>query len=219
MLGMAAGKRNDTACAVALLRQALEAAGRFRDRRLLLLVSNMVVWWLAEEQTSNLRVPEQLAVLLGAAEAMGDAIESMSAGWRTTRVPGVAAALETGLGQERFEAARREGRSLSFAQVSDLIARVLDEVETGSTAAAEANGKRRQRIPLSAREEEVLRLVAEGLTNKEIARRLIVTENTVKTHVTSLFNKLGVDSRARAVAVAAQEGLLDSGGIRASEQA
>ena len=42
----------------------------------------------------------------------------------------------------------------------------------------------------------MLRLVAEGLTNKEIAQRLIVTENTVKTHVTSLFNKLGVDSRA-----------------------
>jgi NarL family two-component system response regulator YdfI len=55
----------------------------------------------------------------------------------------------------------------------------------------------------------VLRLVAEGLTNKEIAHQLIVAENTVKTHVTSLFNKLGVDSRAQAVAVAANEGLLD----------
>jgi DNA-binding NarL/FixJ family response regulator len=63
---------------------------------------------------------------------------------------------------------------------------------------------------LSTREEEVLRLVAEGLTNKEIAQRLILTENTVKTHVTSLFNKLGVDSRAQAVAVAAHEGLLDA---------
>ena len=50
---------------------------------------------------------------------------------------------------------------------------------------------------------------AEGLTNKEIPQRLIVTENTVTTHVTSLFNKLGADSRARAVAVAANDGLLD----------
>jgi DNA-binding NarL/FixJ family response regulator len=62
---------------------------------------------------------------------------------------------------------------------------------------------------LSPREEEVLRFVAEGLTNKEIARQLRVSENTVKTHVTSLFNRLGVDSRARAVAVAANEGLLE----------
>jgi DNA-binding NarL/FixJ family response regulator len=54
----------------------------------------------------------------------------------------------------------------------------------------------------------VLRLVADGLTNKEIARQLIVSENTVKTHLTSLFNKLGVNSRARAVAVAASGGLL-----------
>jgi two-component system response regulator DevR len=55
----------------------------------------------------------------------------------------------------------------------------------------------------------VLRLVAESLTNKEIARRLFATENTVKTYVTSLFKKLGVDSRAQAVAVAAHHGFLD----------
>jgi len=61
----------------------------------------------------------------------------------------------------------------------------------------------------------VLDLVAEGLSNKEIGRRLIVTENTVKTHVTSLFNKLGADTRAQAVAVAARQGLLQavSGGV------
>jgi DNA-binding NarL/FixJ family response regulator len=80
----------------------------------------------------------------------------------------------------------------------------------------EARGARRQQTLLSKREEEVLRLVAEGLTNKEIARRLIVTENTVKTYVTSLFNKLGVDSRAQAVAVAAHDGLLSAVTTRAS---
>ena len=53
-----------------------------------------------------------------------------------------------------------------------------------------------------------MRLVAEGLTNKEIASRLILSEYTIKSHVTSLFNKLGVDSRAQAVAVAAQRDLL-----------
>ncbi|MDB5057027.1 MAG: response regulator transcription factor, partial [Chloroflexi bacterium] len=79
----------------------------------------------------------------------------------------------------------------------------------GGADAEESSEKRRPHTILSKREDEVLRLVAEGLTNKEIARELFVTENTVKTHVTSLFNKLGVDSRARAVAVAANEGLLD----------
>jgi DNA-binding CsgD family transcriptional regulator len=209
MLGMAAGEQGDTARAVALMRQGLEASSRLQDRRLLLLESNMVVWWLAGEQAGTLWVPEQLAVLLGAAEAMSDAIEPMTSGWRKTRTAPAAAALQARLGKERFEAACREGRSLSFSQISDLILLVLNEVGEGGSGAQEASGKRREHILLSKREAEMLHLVAEGLTNKEIAKRLIVTENTVKTHVTSLFNKLGVDSRAQPVAVAAQRGILD----------
>jgi len=61
---------------------------------------------------------------------------------------------------------------------------------------------------LTAREMEVLRLVAQGLTNAEIAADLVITERTVKAHVTSIFNKLGVNSRAEAVAVAMRNGLL-----------
>jgi DNA-binding CsgD family transcriptional regulator len=62
--------------------------------------------------------------------------------------------------------------------------------------------------PLSAREAEVLRLVAGGLTSKEIGRRLFVAPSTVNQHVRSIFHKLGADTRAQAVAVAAQQGLL-----------
>jgi DNA-binding NarL/FixJ family response regulator len=101
---------------------------------------------------------------------------------------------------------------MSFSEISELVSLVLDEIGSDGSGAGGLGGKRRGNIPLSRREEEVLRLVAEGLTNKEIARQLTVSENTVKTHVTSLFNRLGVDSRARAVAVAASEGLLDRSG-------
>jgi len=93
-------------------------------------------------------------------------------------------------------------------QISDLISLVLNVVGAGGSGAEEASGKRRQHPLLSTREEEVLRLVAEGLTNKEIAKRLIVSVFTVKAQVVSVFNKLGVDSRAQAVAVAAHQGLL-----------
>jgi DNA-binding NarL/FixJ family response regulator len=66
-----------------------------------------------------------------------------------------------------------------------------------------------RRAELSARELEVLGLVAHGLSNREIARRLILSEATVKTHLNHVFGKLGVDSRTAAVAAARGAGLLD----------
>ena len=62
--------------------------------------------------------------------------------------------------------------------------------------------------PLTPREREVLRLVADGRSNKEIARALGITERTAKFHVTSLLNKLGAENRARAAALGVQRGLL-----------
>ncbi len=59
---------------------------------------------------------------------------------------------------------------------------------------------------LSAREREVLGLVAEGLTNREIGARLGITEKTVKAHVTRVLDKLGVQSRTQAALVAVRSG-------------
>ena len=61
---------------------------------------------------------------------------------------------------------------------------------------------------LSARELEVLALLATGKSNRAIAEELVVTLDTVKRHVTNLFNKLGVASRIQAVARARELGLL-----------
>jgi DNA-binding NarL/FixJ family response regulator len=61
---------------------------------------------------------------------------------------------------------------------------------------------------LSPRELEVLRLIAEGRTNREAARRLLVSEATVRTHLLHLYEKLGVSDRAAAVSEAYQRGLL-----------
>ncbi|MEV4475454.1 response regulator [Nonomuraea salmonea] len=60
----------------------------------------------------------------------------------------------------------------------------------------------------SPRELEVLRLVARGAANKEIARTLLISETTVKTHLKHVFAKLGVDTRAAAVVVALERGLI-----------
>jgi DNA-binding NarL/FixJ family response regulator len=62
--------------------------------------------------------------------------------------------------------------------------------------------------PLTPRELEVLGLVAQGLQNKEIAARLVITERTVKFYVSSILAKLGAGNRTEAVAIAAQRGLI-----------
>jgi LuxR family maltose regulon positive regulatory protein len=56
--------------------------------------------------------------------------------------------------------------------------------------------------PLSEREIEVLRLIAAGLSNQEIADRLIIAPGTVKRHINNIYGKLQVGSRTRAIAVA-----------------
>jgi DNA-binding NarL/FixJ family response regulator len=62
--------------------------------------------------------------------------------------------------------------------------------------------------PLTPRELEVLRLLAQGMQNKEIAAELTITERTVKFYVSSILGKLGAGNRTEAVAIAAQRGLI-----------
>jgi two-component system, NarL family, response regulator YdfI len=66
--------------------------------------------------------------------------------------------------------------------------------------------------PLTDRETEVLQAAALGDRNKEIAYKLGISERTVKAHLTSIYNKFGVDSRSAAVAIGMQKGLLTTGG-------
>ena len=61
---------------------------------------------------------------------------------------------------------------------------------------------------LSPREIEVLRLVADGATNQAAARKLLISQTTIKTHLLHIYTKLGVRDRASAVATAYKRGLL-----------
>ncbi len=62
--------------------------------------------------------------------------------------------------------------------------------------------------PLTSRELEVLHLIVQGVRNNEIAQRLFISIKTVETHLTSLYGKLGVQSRAEVIALAQRQGLL-----------
>lgn len=87
----------------------------------------------------------------------------------------------------------------------EVMRRVLEH--TGRAAQPQATDSPEQAL-LTERELEVLAAVARGDRNKEIAIQLGVTERTVKAHLTNVYNKLGVDSRAAAVSVGIQQGLL-----------
>ncbi len=69
--------------------------------------------------------------------------------------------------------------------------------------------EQRPQTPLSKRESEILQKVAYGATTKEVARDLEISPHTVKTHLERIFEKLGANDRAQAVAIALRQGLVD----------
>ena len=86
-----------------------------------------------------------------------------------------------------------------------LIARVAEDSQAVARA---TRGDTVVGTVLTNRERQILALLADGLGNKQIAARLQISANTVKTHLELLFEKLGVSSRAEAVAIGVKRGLL-----------
>lgn len=96
----------------------------------------------------------------------------------------------------------------------EVISRAIVDAAAGSVVLTPGGDERlvaalrAPRVDLTARERDVIALVAEGLSNREIATRLFVSEATVKTHVVHLLDKLDADSRTGAVSEARRRGLL-----------
>jgi two-component system nitrate/nitrite response regulator NarL len=93
----------------------------------------------------------------------------------------------------------------------ELLARIRSSLRHSESASAgQASGS--SSASLTAREREVLRLLAQGLTQIDIAGMLVISPKTVGTHIQRILGKLGVHSRAQAVALAHEQGLLNGGG-------
>jgi len=84
--------------------------------------------------------------------------------------------------------------------------RLLKEIQTGATKRSSSPAPP-EGPPVTRRELEILQLVAEGLSNKEIGKRLSITEGTVKNHVHNALEKLGMDNRIQAAAYIVRQGL------------
>jgi DNA-binding CsgD family transcriptional regulator len=112
----------------------------------------------------------------------------------------------------RFEVAGHEFGILALdfgpRSVDGWLEHLIDvELAAAAPAADEAEAPRSEIDSLSTREREVLRLVADGLSNRAIADQLVISERTAARHVANIFLKLGVNSRAHAARLAAEAGL------------
>jgi DNA-binding NarL/FixJ family response regulator len=105
-----------------------------------------------------------------------------------------------------------KGYLLKDCSTADLLAAIRKIHAGGSHVSERAAARLAERAmaggPLSPREIEVLKWIAEGKSNKEIAAVLFISEGTVKTHVLSIHEKLGVSDRTEAVVIAIKRGIL-----------
>lgn len=85
---------------------------------------------------------------------------------------------------------------------------VVREVQVPASATFVRDSTSLESLGVTPRELEILELIASGLSNREIADRIFVSENTVKTHSSRLFDKLGAKRRTQAVQIAKQAGLI-----------
>ena len=143
------------------------------------------------------------AQLWGAADALRETIQvSIPLNERLDNERSIATA-RTRLGEKDFAAAWKAGRAMTpeqaiTSQGNAIIAPLAAHAPTPSSTYPAG---------LTAREVEVLRLVADGLTSGEIARELKISEKTVAHHLTHIFNKTSSENRAAAVAFAIRHGL------------
>ena len=133
---------------------------------------------------------ERTATLLGAADAMWRSIPISILEPLRADHDRAGADARAAVGSTRFEAAHRAGLQMTRDEVVDYALEV--RIPAARRPAPEMP---RTEGPLSRREMEVAELVADGATNAQVAARLFISERTVESHLASIFNKLGVDTR------------------------
>ena len=142
---------------------------------------------------------ERAARLFGAAEGTREVAGlSVLPSIRADYDRGVAAA-RAGLGEAAFDAAWAEGK--------DMPPQLAVELALNQSPLPKADASPSYPAGLSAREVDVLKLVAQGLTNARIAKQLFISPNTVNRHLNSIYHKIGVSSRAAATRFAAEHRL------------
>lgn len=191
-LGLVAWRQGHSDRGVGYLEKGVRLARRVDDPVSGALCLEALSWIAAGEHHA-----EKAAVLMGAARALRKAVGSTS-----VHIPGVAdfhqrceQRTRHTLGDQAYTVAFERGKGLTFAEAA---AYALDENPPPSPRTADS--------VLTRRESQVARLVADGLTNREIATKLVISPRTAQGHVEHILAKLGFTSRAQIAAWFAEQG-------------
>jgi len=196
-LGMIEVMRRELDHSEVLLQEGVRIAREIGDR-----LGGLYYVWAFGTLSAMSGRPVRAARLWGAAEAqreqMGMALSKFdlaASGYEQDL-----AAVRSALDEAAFGAAWAEGRTMTFERAVEYALEEPRATREDAAPTAQAG--------LTPRELEVLRLVARGLSNREVAAELVLSKHTVHRHVNNALSKLGVSSRAAAVARAAELGLL-----------
>src|SRR5262249_34853238 len=155
----------------------------------------------ASEQPEGARYAAQT---LGMMKTWEETMRGSDSPWAATRPVEFASALTNILGPEAFAQAYAEGRRMTDADLIPLAEKIAGSSQREASPPMPSTSAD---IGLTPREREVLRLVATGLTNAQVAERLTITPRTVNAHLTAVYSKLGVQSRAGAIRYALEHDL------------
>ena len=145
--------------------------------------------------------------LWGAAEALRSRIQAVIPPTEHERYQRVLTVARKELGEESFEQALTAGEAMS---VEEALAYAFEDADREGKPPSRAT-RRDYPAGLTPREVDVLRLVADGLTDAQVAQALVISPRTVNAHLTSVYRKLDVNSRTAASRFAIEQGLLEEG--------
>jgi predicted ATPase/DNA-binding CsgD family transcriptional regulator len=183
-LAQATWRQGDRHRAETLAREASTCTGAIDDRQGLANVLETLAWMAAESGR-----PQRAATLLGCAEQVrGQSAMTLMDLYRPQHDRSVTAIVRA-IGEKAFDAAFARGRAMTIGE--GVAFAVADEPAHKPAPPV----KSAPDTTLTPRQLEIARLIADDLTNRQIADRLFLSERTVETHITNILNKLGLNSR------------------------
>jgi non-specific serine/threonine protein kinase len=199
LLSAAASLQGDGRRVTSALAEATRISRALDEPQVIAACADVAAWLIRGDD------PHRAAQLLGAAGAIRES------GFARTPYERVLHAqtleeLAARMHEQELELARQQGHTLMANQILDLIeGHGISAPETHTDVLSDADSR------LSDRELEVIRLMSEGMSNKQIADAIFVSEGTAKLDVRSIYRKLGAHNRAQAIAIAATQGWLADG--------